>query len=401
MLRFTSKKIQAVLRLATFTKGLFFLLIIVKPFFAEAHVHSILQITGDTIIPKENIDTSNKVENKVIDEVIESKKPVKKDQVAYLSKVTQYGFKDLFKNYSYNSAIPYSSQVNPHAETYMQDYLQAHQGYLLKLRQTGLPYFNLIDGILVKYGLPQELKYLAVIESDLKTTALSPKGARGPWQFMAPTARGFGLVVNQNEDDRVDYYKSTNAAAKYLLSLYKDLKDWLLVIAAYNGGEGRVYSAIKKSGSHNFWDLQYDLPEESRNHVKKFIATHYIMETGNTDGNVANSNFNYSNLSATDSSLITAHLTAAEKTNVDSMQVSGRYIAEVIAKNVSMEMDDFAHYNPGFNNVLATGANYNLQLPSEKMAEFKAKKYKILDESVNRLLGSVVKDSKAAEPVKK
>ena len=146
--------------------------------------------------------------------------------------------------------------------------------------------------------MPKELKYLAVIESDLKSTALSPKGARGPWQFMPYTARGFGLVVNQNEDDRTDYFKSTNAAAKYLLSLYKDLKDWLLVIAAYNGGEGRVYSAIKKSGSHNFWKLQYYLPEESRNHVKKFIATHYIMETGNTDGNVANSNFNYSDLSA-------------------------------------------------------------------------------------------------------
>jgi len=401
MLRFTPKKIQAVLKLARLMPGLFFIIVILLPFFAEAHVPSSLQISGDTIITKEKIDTSNKVENKVIDEVIESKKPVKKDQVAYLSKVTQYGFKDLFKNYSYNSAIPYSSQVNPHAETYMQDYLQAHQGYLLKLRQTGLPYFNLIDGILVKYGLPQELKYLAVIESDLKTTALSPKGARGPWQFMPYTAKDYGLVVNQNEDERVDYYKSTNAAAKYLLSLYKTFKDWLLVIAAYNGGEGRVASAIKKSGSHNFWDLQYDLPEESRNHVKKFIATHYIMETGNTDGNVGNSNFNYSNLSSTDSSLITAHLTAAEKLNVDSMQVSGRYNAEVIAKNVSMEMADFAHYNPGFDNVLATGANYILQLPSEKMAEFKAKKYTILDESVNQLLGSVVKDSKTTVQSKK
>ena len=78
MLRFTPKKIQAVLKLARLMPGLFFIIIILQPFFAEAHLHSSLQIPGDTIITKEKIDTSNKVENKVIDEVIESKKPVKK-----------------------------------------------------------------------------------------------------------------------------------------------------------------------------------------------------------------------------------------------------------------------------------------------------------------------------------
>ena len=383
-----------------FTLFLFFLFIILQPFFVEAGMSVHLQIQADTIIKKENIDTSNNLENKVIDEVIQSKKTIKKDKAEYLSKVTKYGFKDLFKNYSYNSSMPYASQVNPYAETYMQDYLNAHKDYLLKLRKTGKPYFNFIDGILIQYGLPKELKYLAVIESDLKSNALSPKGARGPWQFMPYTARGYGLVVNQNEDDRTDYFKSTNAAAKYLLSLYKDLKDWLLVIAAYNGGEGRVHSAIKKSGSHNFWKLQYDLPEESRNHVKKFIATHYIMETGNTDGNVANSNFNYSDLSANDSSAITAQLTDAEKKDVDSTEVSGRYIAEVIARNISMSIADFNHYNPGFNNVLSTGNEYKLQLPSEKMNEFKAKKFQILNESVDQLLQGVKTDSKAGEKAK-
>ena len=355
-----------------------------QPFFAGATPAKYFQIHPDTAISK--IDTST--ENKVIAEVIESKN-VKKDKADYLSKVTRYGFKDLFKNYSYNSSIPYASQVNPYAENYMQDYLKAHEDYLLKLRKTGQPYFNFIDGILTQYGLPKELKYLAVIESDLKSNALSVKGARGPWQFMPSTARGFGLKVNQNEDDRTDYFKSTNAAAKYLLSLYKDLKDWLLVIAAYNGGEGRVYSAIRKSGSHNFWKLQYDLPEESRNHVKKFIATHYIMETGNKDGNVADANFNYSNLTANDASAITAKLTPEEKKDVDSLDVSGRYLAEVIAKNISMSLEDFNHYNPGFNNVLSTGNEYTLQLPSEKMQEFKSKKNQIINESVDQLLQSV------------
>jgi membrane-bound lytic murein transglycosylase D len=359
-----------------------------------------IQRQADTIITRSMIDTSNTMENKVIDEVIQSKKAIKKDRAEYLSKVTRYGFKDLFKNYSYNTSMPYASQVNPYAERYMQDYLNAHKDYLLKLRKTGKPYFNFIDGILTQYGLPKELKYLAVIESDLKSTALSPKGARGPWQFMPYTARGYGLVVNQDEDDRTDYFKSTNAAAKYLLSLYKDLKDWLLVIAAYNGGEGRVHSAIKKSGSLNFWKLQYDLPEESRNHVKNFIATHYIMETGNTDGNVANSNFNYSDLSANNSSAIIAQLTDAEKKDVDSTEVSGRYIAEVIARNISMSIADFNHYNPGFNNVLSSGNEYKLQLPSQKMNDFKVKKFQILNESVEQLLQSVKTESKAGEKAK-
>ena len=335
----------------------------------------------------QQIDTSSKVEDRIIDEVIESKKPIKKEKVSYLSQATQYGFKDLFKNYSYNSAIPYTAQVNPHAEKYMQDYLKSNEAYLLNLKKTAVPYFNLIDGILTKYGLPRELKYLAVIESDLKTNALSSAGALGPWQFMSYTARDYGLIVNQQQDDRTDYYKSTNAAAKYLLYLYKNLKDWLLVIAAYNGGPGRVYSAIQKSHSRNFWDLQYFLPEESRNHVKKFIATHYIMETGNSNENLANSKFNYSNLSS-DSSL-NPQLTAAEKENLDSVKVSGRYNAEVIAKNVSMDMNDFKRYNPGFDKALAAGTTYNMQLPKDKMKEFYNKKYQILDESVDQLLQSV------------
>ncbi len=367
---------------------LFLALLLFQAKYGKADLAHLYPSNRDTIITKESIDTSDKTENKVIDEVIEAKKPVK-EKVVYLSQVTKYGFKDLFKNYSYNSSIPYSSQVNPHAETYMEDYLKSHEDFLLHLKKTSMPQFNFIDGILRQYGLPKELKYLAVIESDLKSTALSPKGALGPWQFMPYTARDYGLIVNGQQDDRTDYFKSTNAAAKYLLYLYKNLKDWLLVIAAYNGGPGRVYSAIKKSGSRNFWKLQYYLPEESRNHVKKFIATHYIMETGGGDKNLADTNFNYASLSDKDSSSLTAQLTVDEKKDVDSTKVSGRYIAAIIAKNVSMDKRDFDRYNPGFDNRLATGATYNLQLPKDKMKDFFDKRYLILNESVNQLLRSV------------
>jgi membrane-bound lytic murein transglycosylase D len=357
-----------------------------------------LTFANDMNLIQGKIDTTitpvNKEEDKVIDEVIESKKPLKKEKVEYLSQVTKYGFKNLFKNYSYNPSMPYSSQVNPYAENYMQDYLRSHTTYLQNLKKTSTPYFNFIDGILAKYGLPKELKYLAVIESDLKPNALSSAGALGPWQFMPYTARDYGLQVNQFEDDRTDYYKSTNAAAKYLLNLYKDLKDWLLVIAAYNGGPGRVYSAIKKSGSRNFWDLQYYLPEQSRNHVKKFIATHYIMETGNSGGTLSETKFNYSNLSGSDNISSTPDLSATEKADIAEMQVSGRYKAAIIARNIDMDIKDFNRYNPGFDNMLAEGDNYNLQLPNDKMTLFIANKYPILNECVQQLLGNVEMNSK-------
>ncbi|MEO6219742.1 MAG: lytic transglycosylase domain-containing protein [Ginsengibacter sp.] len=331
------------------------------------------------------------VEDTKIEEVIKSPTPPKKEKVEYVSHVTKYGFKNLFNNYSYNPAMPYSAQVNPYAENYMQDYLQAHGKFLQQLKLNSISYFNYIDGILSQYGLPKELKYLAVIESNLKSNALSVAGARGPWQFMSYTAKEYGLQVNRYVDDRTDYYKSTNAAAKYLLSLYKNLKDWLLVIAAYNGGPGRVYTAIKKSGSRNFWNLQYYLPEESRNHVKKFIATHYIMETGNS-GNIPGSNFDYPGL--TSNSVIKTNISTDEDSASDAISLSGRYIAAIIAKNLEMDISDFNRFNPGFDNMLATGASYDLRLPNDKMDMFIANKYPILNECVQRLLGDVNQDTK-------
>ncbi|MEP6947658.1 MAG: lytic transglycosylase domain-containing protein [Ginsengibacter sp.] len=355
--------------------------------FTWAHEPSFYQNIPDTTI-KEN----DKEEDKAIDEVIKSPTPPKQEKVQYFSQVTKYGFKNLFKNYSYNPAIPYSSQVNPYAETYMQDYLQAHGKYLQQMKPTALPYFNLIDGILTQYGLPKELKYLAVIESDLKTNALSNMGARGPWQFMIYTAKDYGLQVNQFTDDRTDYYKSTNAAAKYLLSLYKDFKDWLLVIAAYNGGPGRVYTAIKKSGSRNFWSMQYYLPEESRNHVKKFIATHYIMETGISDS--LNGNFDYKSLNGVGGSLLKPGITDEETSGSDTLALSGKYIAAVIAKNLGMDLKDFNRYNPGFDDMLASSGTYDLRLPNDKMDLFVANKYPILNECVQQFLGDVNVDTK-------
>ncbi len=325
-------------------------------------------------------------EDAIIKGIISTKKAPKEDKVQYLSQLTKYGFKNLFTKFKYNPSLPYSSQVNPNAENYMQDYLRNNSDHLTKMKSWGLPYFNLIDNIFMQYGLPKELKYLAVIESNLSTSATSWVGAGGPWQFMPYTARDYGLVVNKGFDERRDYTKSTHAAARYLLALYKDMHDWLLVIAAYNGGPGRVYSAMKKSGSRNFWALQYYLPEESRNHVKKFIATHFVMEgndtftgtqsaTGSSNGQFSVNPYGNSNI-----------LTSIEKELTESETISGKFNSAVIAKNLSMDIGLFGRYNPDFDMRLGINGQYDLLLPAEKMQLFLANKYQILNESVQLLL---------------
>jgi membrane-bound lytic murein transglycosylase D len=168
--------------------------------------------------------------------------------------------------------------LNSHATKFVKDYIAKSREMLEEIKEGSQPYFKIIDSIFCKYDVPLELKYLAVIESKLKAKAVSKVGAAGPWQLMPATARIFNLKVSGKYDERKYYYKSTIAAARYLQDLHNQFGDWLLTIAAYNAGPGGVLKAIKRSGSRNFWKLQYFLPEETRLHVKKFIATHYFFE---------------------------------------------------------------------------------------------------------------------------
>jgi membrane-bound lytic murein transglycosylase D len=169
-------------------------------------------------------------------------------------------------------------ELNAPAAAYVKKFLPKNREELQATEKRSEKYFSIIEEVFAKYNLPAELKYLAVVESQLKTSALSHAGARGPWQLMAQTGRDFGLKVNGKVDERTHFYKSTVAAAKYLKALHKEFGDWLLVIAAYNGGSGTVLKAIKRSGSRNFWKLQGSLPAETRGHVKRFIGTHYYFQ---------------------------------------------------------------------------------------------------------------------------
>lgn len=313
--------------------------------------------------------------SKILNDTIQSPAKVRTD-----AENLKNGLSEIFDYTSSENGV----RLNPRALSFVQDYMSKNTNNLIKIKVWGLPYFNMMDNILANYGLPTELKYLAVIESKLKTGAVSWAGAVGPWQFMPGTARDYGLKVTATKDDRRDYYKSTHAAAKYLKSLFNEFGDWLLVIAAYNGGPGNVYSAIKKSKSRNFWDLQYHLPAESRNHVKKFIGTHYIFEG---QGGVTTLTKAEASEQMGASALLIRKLTADELAEVKTVTISGKYHSAVISRIILMDIIDFNRYNPYFDKLIAGSENsYDLKLPADKMELFTTNKYQILNESVQLLL---------------
>jgi membrane-bound lytic murein transglycosylase D len=181
-----------------------------------------------------------------------------------------------------SSSADYAFETNPvmniTSAKYVQRYIHANTEQLDLIRDKSAATFKMMDGVFNKYKLPVQLKYLAVVESELKPTAVSKVGAVGTWQLMPATAKLLGLKITAAGDERKSTRKSTTAAAIYLRDLHTEFRDWLLVLAAYNCGPGPVYAAMKKSGSKNFWSLQKFLPTESRLHVHKFIATHQFFE---------------------------------------------------------------------------------------------------------------------------
>ncbi|GAB3009021.1 hypothetical protein GCM10027051_07170 [Niabella terrae] len=267
--------------------------------------------------------------------------------------------------------------LNPQAISFVEDYILKHAESLKELQSWGRPYFDMMDDVLSQNHIPVQLKYLAVIESHLKATAVSWAGAVGPWQLMPATARGLGLQVSRRVDERRNYLKSTRAASKYLNYLFDIYGDWLLVVAAYNCGPGRVNSAIAKAGTSNFWKLQNYLPTESRNHVKKFIATHYIMEGKGGITTVSK-----------EKALAMMATIKDEVTDADIkvQTISGRYNSKAIIKQLEMEAEDFDKLNPNLDKVLASNSTYQLKLPVDKMEQFISKKNEMLNESIQMLL---------------
>ncbi|MXV17320.1 lytic transglycosylase domain-containing protein [Hufsiella ginkgonis] len=139
-------------------------------------------------------------------------------------------------------------------------------------------YFPIYEKVFKERGVPDELKYLSVIESSLDPNAVSKAEATGPWQFLNEVGKKYGLAVNDTIDERRDPSMACNAAASYLLDSYAYYgNDWLLAIASYNCGRNSIKWAMEDSGKKDYWSIRKYLPAETRNYVPAYIATVYMM----------------------------------------------------------------------------------------------------------------------------
>lgn len=171
--------------------------------------------------------------------------------------------------------LPYNDIVKNHIIRYTQQIPQT----TAQIIGLSFYYMPLFEEVFNKYGLPQELKAMAVIESALNPIAVSRAGAKGMWQFMYTAAKEYGLQITSFVDERLDPLISAEAAAKYLKDSYRVFGDWMLAIASYNCGPGNVNKAIRRSGgSRDFWTIYPYLPRETRGYVPAFIAALYTLK---------------------------------------------------------------------------------------------------------------------------
>ena len=171
--------------------------------------------------------------------------------------------------------MPYNGEVR----RFIDLYVERRRTLVETMLGMSLYYMPIFEQALEEEGLPLELKYLPVVESALNPVAKSRVGAAGLWQFMMRTGKGLGLEINSLVDERLDPYKSSCMAAKYLKQLYSIYNDWSLAIAAYNCGPGKVNQALRRAGGtgKDFWQIYAFLPKETRGYVPAFIAANYVM----------------------------------------------------------------------------------------------------------------------------
>lgn len=163
---------------------------------------------------------------------------------------------------------------------YVQGYIDNYMGRRDEMgRILGLSkyYFPIYEKAFRDMGVPDEIKYLSIVESALNPNAVSRVGAAGPWQFMSETAKIYGLKMNDYVDERRDPVQASYAAAAYLKDAYQQFGDWLLAIASYNCGKSNVEKALELTGAHDYWSIRKYLPVETRGYVPAYIAVSYVV----------------------------------------------------------------------------------------------------------------------------
>jgi membrane-bound lytic murein transglycosylase D len=208
-------------------------------------------------------------------------------------------------------------------------------------------YFPLFEKYLKKHNMPDELKYLAIVESGLNPLAQSPVGAAGLWQFMKPTGREYGLHQTQYIDERLDPEKSTEAAMLFLRRLHKYYGDWELALAAYNCGQGNVNKAIRKAGGkRSFWDIFPYLPRETRGYVPSMTAVRYAMHYAG-EHNIFSDSILY-------------------QPEVAYLEVTQELELERLAAELHLSPEELLALNPELKKNTIPGNKYKLRVPSSR-----------------------------------
>ncbi|WP_394665142.1 lytic transglycosylase domain-containing protein [uncultured Chryseobacterium sp.] len=230
---------------------------------------------------------------------------------------------------------------------------------------------DFIEYSLVQKGLPKHLRNLALIESHFNRNIASGAGAVGVWQFMTAHANQYGLT----EQNRTDLYKSTKTATVSLANLYKKYNNWITVVAAYNCGEGNIAKAMTAANSTQYHVFYKFLPEETINHVKKYLNACYA--TGELQNVLANYNSSRMN---------TVFLVkgGSGKNNVQlaETEINAGFNLNIIADELDVEVDKLLSWNPGISDELQKKGESTLYLPTDLMPDFLLRKTKILSRSI-------------------
>lgn len=234
-------------------------------------------------------------------------------------------------------------ELNDKVFSFIQYFTVRNRDYTKMVLARKEMYFPMFDETMEKHEMPLEIKYLSIIESGLDPQIRSRVGAMGLWQFMPATGRMYGMHTNEEIDDRMDPEMSTEAAAKYLKSLYRMFGDWEVAMAAYNCGPGNVRKAIRRSGGQKtFWGIYNHLPRETRSYVPQVQAMLYILE------HLEEHNFHPENPS---------YFLEYEKVNFDSA-----LSLEKLAELTNICVSDLKTLNPAIKNTTIPASNQNMAL---------------------------------------
>ena len=196
------------------------------------------------------------------------------DRETFTSNVPDNVFLQRISKMNSYITLPYNQTV----KNYMILYAEKMPSKMASMLGLAQYYFPIFEETFNRHGLPEELKYMAVIESALNPTAVSRAGAKGMWQFMHTTAKDYGLKINSFVDERLDPVKSAEAAARFLEDSYRIFGDWNLAISSYNCGSGNVNKAIRRAGGNkDFWSIYDYLPKETRGYVPAFVGAMYAF----------------------------------------------------------------------------------------------------------------------------